>query len=77
MAVKTFNLPVCDVCGKVWLPDEFTISNKISARQDPRAYDAARKKNGLTPLRCGKCKSYRWDREFIGDRRFKNPHEQT
>ena len=57
MAVKTFSLPICDECGKAWLPDEGP------ARDDIRSYDAAERAKGKVgkPVRCGKCKSTKWD----------------
>lgn len=67
MAVEQFQLPMCDVCGEAWLP----LQNE--ARQDPRKYDAKQRRDGLPPLRCGKCKSPNWDRNFTGDRRRKDP----
>ena len=69
MALKAFVLPVCDVCGKAWLPEEGP------ARDDPRAFDRKQRADGNPPLRCGKCKSIGWDRNYTGDRRRKNPHE--
>jgi hypothetical protein len=69
MALKAFLVPVCDVCGKAWLPEEGP------AREDPRKYDATQRANSLLPLRCGKCKSVGWDREYTGDRRKRNPQE--
>lgn len=74
MAIERFKLPVCDVCGKAWLPDEDAEYKGISARQDPRGYDEARRADGEPPLRCGKCKAIGWDRIFTGDRRKKDPH---
>jgi hypothetical protein len=69
MALKAYTLPVCDVCGEAWFPE------KGPARDDPRAYDQNQRAQGLPPLRCGKCKSFGWDRIYKGDKRRKNPHE--
>ena len=51
-------LPLCDKCEKKWLPVE------EEAQHDPRGYDARRRKAGLPPLRCGKCKTPLWDYKF-------------
>lgn len=77
MAVITLNLPQCDVCGEVTLPSVTNVYKGISARKDIRAFDAARRRDGVVPFRCGKCKSPNWDREFTGDRRRKDPHAKT
>lgn len=50
MAVGTYKLPICDGCKLPWLPVGWTQDS------DPRNPDK--------PLRCGKCKSIGWDREF-------------
>ena len=52
MAIGTYTLPICDLCKLPWLP--------VGWKQDtdPRA------PNGK-PLRCGKCKSIGWDREYV------------
>lgn len=71
MAIIDLKLPKCDVCGEVWLPQ------KGLGRDEPRRYDAAQRTKGVIGLRCGKCKSPRWDREFTGDRRRKNPGGTT
>jgi len=71
LGLKTFILPVCDGCGEAWLPDKRTAYKGIQAREDPRAYHAARIKDGLPGLRCGKCKAFGWDREYLGDGRRK------
>jgi len=60
MGLKSRNLPVCDVCGKEWLPDEGP------AREDPRGYAINQWLSGGVPVRCGKCKTPYWDREFTG-----------
>jgi hypothetical protein len=49
MAVVLMQIPVCDVCGEPWLPQ------KGPARVDPRTH----------AKRCGKCKSEKWDRDYI------------
>lgn len=69
MGLIAIEVPVCDVCGKPWLPDEETSYKGVSARSDPRSYDRLRREDGLSPLRCGKCKAFGWDRNFSGDRR--------
>jgi len=74
MALRNINLPQCDLCGELWLPSERNVYRGISAREDPRGYDAERRKDRLVGLRCGKCKSPLWDRKFTGDRRRKDPH---
>jgi hypothetical protein len=58
MAVQSFNLPVCDVCGEPWLPQ------KGPAREDIRKWDAEQRAVGKK-VRCGKCKSEHWDRDFV------------
>ena len=57
MGLKEHNLPVCDQCGEAWLP------SPGPARQDIRAYDARERAKGMKgkPVRCGKCKSTKWD----------------
>lgn len=65
MAVVKLNLPKCDRCGEVWLPQ------KGPARSDPREYDAELRAKGRTGLRCGKCKSPAWDQNLTGDREKK------
>lgn len=67
MAIEVIVLPKCDVCGELWLPQPGL------ARDDPRKYDAERRAKGEPPLRCGKCKSPQWDRNYTGDRRRKHP----
>lgn len=52
---EPMSLPLCDRCGAVWFPME------EAARRDARGYDRERRLAGLTPLRCGKCKSPYWD----------------
>lgn len=54
MAVGTYNLPICDLCELPWLPVGWTQDS------DPRNL-----REGAKPLRCGKCKSIGWDREFV------------
>lgn len=49
MAVVQMQIPVCDVCGEPWLPQ------KGPAREDPRTH----------AKRCGKCKSEKWDRDYV------------
>jgi hypothetical protein len=71
VALKTFQIPLCDACGKPWFPSEDLVHKGIKARQDPRGYDAARKADGLKGLRCGKCKTPYWDVKFLGDGRKK------
>jgi hypothetical protein len=73
MSIVNMNLPHCDVCNEPWLPQKSSVHNGISARQDPRAYDDACRKDGAPGLRCGKCKSTGWDKDFTGDRRRKDP----
>jgi hypothetical protein len=51
MAVGIYTLPICDGCKLPWLPVGWTQDS------DPR--------NPEKPLRCGKCKSIGWDREFV------------
>lgn len=65
MAVIKMNLPKCNRCGEVWLPQ------KGPARSDPREYDAELRAKGRTGLRCGKCKSPAWDQDLTGDREKK------
>lgn len=65
MGLKNRALPICDVCGEEWLPA------KGFSREDPRKYDAQQRAQKQPPLRCGKCKSPQWDRNFAGDRRRK------
>lgn len=60
MGLNSRQLPVCDSCGKEWLPEEGP------AREDPRGYAITRWLNGEPPVRCGKCKTPYWDREFTG-----------
>jgi hypothetical protein len=54
MAVGTYTLPICDGCKLPWLPVGWTQDS------DPRSLPSETK-----PLRCGKCKSPNWDREFV------------
>ncbi len=54
MAVGTYTLPICDGCKLPWLPVGWTQDS------DPRNVP-----HGTKPLRCGKCKSPNWDREFV------------
>lgn len=54
MAVGTYVLPICDGCNLPWLPVGWTQDS------DPRHL-----REGAKPLRCGKCKSIGWDREFV------------
>ena len=54
MAVGTYTLPICDGCKLPWLPVGWT--QDLDPRNVPR---------GTKPLRCGKCKSPNWDREFV------------
>ena len=60
MAVGIYKLPVCDGCKLPWLPVGWT------PESDPRQMP-----EGTKPLRCGKCKSPNWDREFA-----KKPKEE-
>ena len=48
MAIENMDLPKCDVCGEVWLPQ------KGPARSNPREF----------ANRCGKCKNPNWDRDY-------------
>lgn len=54
MAVGTYTLPICDGCKLPWLPVGWTQDS------DPRNLP-----EGSKPLRCGKCKSIGWDREYV------------
>ena len=63
MAIGKFTLPICDGCRKPWLPDGWT------PESDPRAYDAEQKAAGGRTLRCGKCKTSGWDREYSSEQR--------
>jgi hypothetical protein len=54
MAVGNYKLPVCDGCRLPWLPTGWKQDS------DPRQMP-----EGSKPLRCGKCKSPNWDREFV------------
>jgi hypothetical protein len=54
MAVGIYTLPICDGCKLPWLPVGWTQDS------DPRNL-----REGTKPLRCGKCKSIGWDREFV------------
>jgi len=49
MTIKTMEMPLCDVCGEIWLP------NKGPARDNPRE----------NAKRCGKCKNPRWDFKHV------------
>lgn len=51
MAVGTYKLPICDGCKLPWLPVGWTLES------DPRTHVGK-------PLRCGKCKSIGWDKEY-------------
>lgn len=53
MATGTYILPICDGCKLPWLPVGWTQDS------DPRSLP-----EGAKPLRCGKCKSLGWDREY-------------
>jgi hypothetical protein len=67
MALIQMTLPLCDVCGEPFLP------RKGPARDDPRGYNLLTKLDPkLPPMRCGKCKSFGWDSNFLGDRRKKS-----
>lgn len=68
MAIVKMSLPKCDVCGEIWLPDKASEFKGTSARQDARAFDKALRSEGRS-LRCGKCKSPRWDSEFRSGRK--------
>jgi hypothetical protein len=50
MAVGIYTLPICDGCKLPWLPTGWKQDS------DPR--------NPKKPLRCGKCKSSGWDRDY-------------
>jgi hypothetical protein len=65
MAVKPYILPVCDKCGRPWLPDGW------EPESDPRVIERLRREKGQPPLRCGYCKQAGWDKNFVGDRRLK------
>jgi len=69
MAIQSFKIPICDACGEPWFPSAGLVWRGIRARDDPRAYDAARKADGQKGLRCGKCKTPHWDTKFLGDGR--------
>lgn len=73
MTIVKMELPECDICGKVWLPDENNVHQGISARQDPRRYDAVLRSEGKA-LRCGKCKSPKWDWKFKVDQQKRSSH---
>jgi hypothetical protein len=49
MAIRTMEIPFCDVCGLPWLPA------KGQARDNPRKH----------AKRCGKCKNPNWDYRFV------------
>lgn len=51
MGIKTVKLPVCDVCGEMWLPDK---------RLPDGSHNPAREHPELCK-RCGKCKTPRWN----------------
>lgn len=51
MAVRVIEVPECDVCGELWLPDKRLPDGSINpARKNPKLCK-----------RCGKCKSPRWN----------------
>jgi hypothetical protein len=49
MAIKTMDMPECDVCHSMFLP------RKGPARDNPRKY----------AKRCGTCKNPRWDYRYV------------
>ena len=57
MGLKSFNLPVCDVCNEAWLPAAGP------ARDNIRAFAEAQAVKGKK-VRCGKCKSPYWDKNY-------------
>ena len=59
MAIGIFILPICDACHRPWLPDGWKPGD------DPRTLAGGR------TLRCGKCKSSGWDREYNAAQRKK------
>lgn len=69
MAVVQMNIPWCDNCQRPWLPDSHgrTADSKermMEITRDPRAYNRKLVAQGKVGLRCGKCKSKLWDREY-------------
>ena len=58
MAVGIYKLPICDGCKLPWLPTGWQQDS------EPREHDAKQKAAGGKTLRCGKCKSGGWDREY-------------
>ena len=64
MAIRSYNLPVCDGCSRPWLPDGWT------PESNPRGPEGEK-------LRCGKCKSKGWDRNYkaLWKEMLKEPEE--
>lgn len=52
MAVVKMNLPKCDACGEVWLPD----------RRLPDGTENPARENPELCKRCGKCKTPTWNK---------------
>src|SRR5579871_2364652 len=63
-------IPKCDVCGEVWLPDKYlkesgkNVTNP--ARENPRL-----------GKRCSKCKTPRWNESERPDRKKRNSQHST
>jgi len=51
VGIKTVKVPVCDVCGQMWLPDK-----RLPDGSHNPAFD-----NPELCKRCGKCKTPRWN----------------
>ena len=69
MAVVQMNIPWCDNCNLPWMPGDRARTPEQRERmmeiaRDPRAYHRKLLAQGKTGLRCGKCKSAHWDKEY-------------
>lgn len=73
MAIVKMELPKCDNCGEVWLPDKYLVDKatlkpiKNPARENPRLCK-----------RCGKCKTPTWNRSAANGRsQRKSQHRKS
>jgi len=72
MAIVKMDLPQCDSCGEVWLPDKH-----IRDKSTHKLVDNPARQNPKLCKRCGKCKTPAWNKGISADRTAGNSRQET
>jgi hypothetical protein len=71
MAIVKMDLPKCDVCGEVWLPDK-----QIRDKSTNKVITNPARDNPRLCKRCGKCKTPTWNKNSSANRSQRKLHHR-